>query len=170
MGKAEEIQEFVEQAFGKIFHAPFPENIKLSVLSEKEFRLLAPHPGTIGLSINRGKYGLLSEIFILNDTLGRVMLTLGHELGHVLTETLGDGKDEEAKAYAFSLEWMNVIKENNIAGLGDAIITENPAHNGLHDVGFAFVQEMLQKGKKAWEVYKDLVKGALSLKMRVECF
>ncbi len=161
VGKAEEVREFVETAFEKIFNLPFPNDIKISVLPNEEFRKWAPLPGVIGLSLNRKKEGLLNEIFILNDTLARVMLTIGHELGHVLTETLNNPHDEEAKAYAFSLEWMQVIKKNDIAGLGEAIVTERPAENGLHDVAFRFVERLLREGTKAWKVYQELVQGLL---------
>src|SRR3989338_4089818 len=98
-----------------MINEPFPVDIVLSVLDEKQFRAIAPHPGTVGLSINRKPHGLLSEIFVLNGSLGRVLLTIGHELGHALSLPLSSPHDEEAKAYAFSLAWMNVIKEHNIA-------------------------------------------------------
>lgn len=163
VGKAEDIQDFVEEAFMRIFNETFPQDIKISVLDKKEFSQIAPNSSTVGLSINRRKHGLISEIFVLNDTLGRVLLTFGHELGHVLTETLGNSHDEEAKAYAFSLAWMDVIKEHNIAGLGDAIVTESPAQNGLHDVSFSFVAKMMRQGKKAWEVYREVVSGSLAV-------
>lgn len=167
VGKAEEVREFVETAFEKIFQASFPDDIKISVLPMEEFRKLAPQPGVIGLSLNRKKEGLLNEIFILNDSLARVMLTIGHELGHVLTETLNNPHDEEAKAYAFSLEWMRIIKKNDIASLGDAIVTERPAENGLHNVAFSFVEKMLLTGKQAWNVYLELVKGFLNVEPEV---
>ncbi len=165
VGKAEEVRSFVEAAFERIFNVPFPHDIKISVLPLEEFRQLAPQPGVIGLSLNRTKQGLLNEIFILNDSLARVMLTIGHELGHVLTETLGNPHDEEAKAYAFSLEWMKVIKEYDIAGLGEAIVTERPAENGLHNVAFGFVEKMLKLGRKAWQIYIELIKGFLQVKV-----
>lgn len=163
VGKAEEVREFVETAFEKIFQASFPNDIKISILPAEEFRKLAPSPGVIGLSLNRKKEGLLNEIFILNDSLARVMLTIGHELGHVLTPTLDSPHDEEAKAYAFSLEWMSIIKKNDIAGLGDAFVTERPAENGLHNVAFSFVEKMLLAGKQAWNVYVELIKGLLRM-------
>ena len=163
IGQAEEIKEYVVDAFEKIFHTPFPQNICISVCNETEFRKIAPHPGTIGLSINRGKDGLISEIFVLNDSLARVMLTLGHELGHVLTNTLANPHDEEAKAYAFSLVWMNAIKEYNIAGLSDAIVTERPAENGLHNVAFRFVEKMLKKGMELSQLYMELVHRTVSV-------
>jgi len=163
IGRAEEIEEEIQQTFQKIFDQPIPEDIKISILNESEFRKLAPSPGVLGLSINRSEHGLLSEIFVLNDSLGRVMLTLGHELGHVLTPTLENSHDEEAKAYAFSLIWMKVIKDHNIANLGDTIILENPANNGLHDVAFSFVYKMLRE-REIEEIYGDLVNGELTMK------
>ncbi|MEK6951337.1 MAG: hypothetical protein AABX13_06465 [Nanoarchaeota archaeon] len=167
VGKAEEVREFVEVAFEKIFHDLFPDDIKISVLPAEEFRKLAPSIGVIGLSLNRKQQGLLNEIFILNDSLARVMLTIGHELGHVLTPTLNSPHDEEAKAYAFSLEWMKVIKEDDIAGLGDAFVTERPAENGLHNVAFEFVERMLNAGKRAWTIYRELIQGLVTVRIRV---
>lgn len=163
VGKAEEVKEFVEETFEKMFQQSFPDNIKISILEEKEFRKVAPSAGTIGLSLNRNKRGLISEIFILNDYLARVMLTIGHELGHVLTDSLENPVDEEAKAYAFSLAWMETIKEHDIAGLSEVIITENPAQNGLHNVAFSFVQKMKQNGKDSWNLYLELIQNISSV-------
>jgi len=157
VGKAEEIREYVEDVFQKMLNKEFPADIKISVLEEAAFHKIAPSPEVIGLSINRTKQGLLSEIFVKNDYLARIMLTVGHELGHVLTPTLDNAQDEEAKAYAFSLAWMKVIKEHDIAGLGDAIIFENPANNGLHDVAYNFVLKMMRDGQDCWKVYLDLI-------------
>ncbi len=164
VGNAEQIRPFVEETFFHLFHKSLPENIKISVCNEQEFRKIAPHPSTIGLSLNRGQQGLLSEIFVLNDTLPRVLLTLGHELGHVLTKTLDNAHDEEAKAYAFSLAWMNIIKEHNIANLADCIITESPANNGLHNIAFNFITTLLQTGKDAWNIYTDLLTKTITIK------
>lgn len=163
VGQAEEVRAFVEEAFEKMFNCPFPEDIKISVCDEKEFRILAPHPGTIGLSINRRTQGLLSEIFVLHGSLARVLLTVGHELGHVFTQTLNHAPDEEAKAYAFSMAWMEVIKEYDVAHLRNAFFSEMPAQNGLHDVAFAFVSRLLQQGQKAWTVWEMLVKEEVSV-------
>ncbi|MDP3640296.1 MAG: hypothetical protein Q8R53_03790 [Nanoarchaeota archaeon] len=163
VGKAEEIRPFIEEAFSKMFDEPFPVDIMLSVLDEKAFRKIAPHPGTMGLSINRKPHGLLSEIFVLNGSLGRVLLTIGHELGHALSLPLSSPHDEEAKAYAFSLAWMNIVKEHNIAGLQNAFINEQPAENGLHNVAFAFVQQLLQQEKTAEEIHSSLIHGEISV-------
>lgn len=166
VGKAEEVREYVEETFENIFHRPFPSDIKISVLDQENFRKIAPAANTIGLSINRSPFGLLSEIFILNDSLGRVMLTIGHELGHVLTPTLPNLHDEEAKAYAFSLLWMKIIKEKNIANLSAAIITECPAENGLHNVSFQFVQNLIFNGKEERELYLELAQKEIFVSNR----
>ena len=162
IGKAEEIKEHLKDAFELMFHSTFPHDIKISICNPSEFRALAPHPSTIGLSINRKKQGLISDIFVLNDSLARVMLTLGHELGHVLTPTLDNAHDEEAKAYAFSLAWMKIIQHHNIAGLGASFIQERPAENGLHNVAFKFVEKLIKAGRSSWEIYTALIQKLLS--------
>ncbi len=167
VGKAEEIKSHIEEAFEKIFKVKFPNDVKISVLKEKEFRKINSSPGVMGLSINRKKQGWLSEIFVLEGSLGRVMLTIGHELGHVLTESLNNKHDEEAKAYAFSLEWMRVIKENNIGDLGGAIVMDKPAENGLHNVAFGFVSNLIKSGKRAWEIYLSLIRKIISVESYV---
>lgn len=160
---AEEVKSFVEETFRLIFDREFPEDIKISVVDEHKFRILAPSPAVIGLSLNRSEHGLLSEIFVLHDSLNRVMLTIGHELGHVLTPPLENAHDEEAKAYAFSWLWMKTIKENNIADLGEIIVLNEPAENGLHDVAFKFVHNLIKEGKNTWEVYLQLVGKVISM-------
>ena len=59
VGKAEEIKDHVEEAFEKIFKTNFPNDVKLSVLKENEFRKINSSPGVMGLSINRKKQGWL---------------------------------------------------------------------------------------------------------------
>ncbi len=157
VGKAEEVKEFVEDTFSKIFDQPLPNDIKISILDEKDFFKITNNSSAVGLSINRSEQGLLSEIFVLNGTLGKVLLTLGHELGHVLSPTLSNPQMEEAKAYAFSFLWMDVIKEHNIANLQNVLVTEMPAHNGLHDVAFDFVMQQKATGKDDKEIYGELI-------------
>ncbi len=170
VGDAEQIRSYVEETFSLLFNSPLPENIKISICTESEFRKIAPHPSTIGLSLNRGEHGLLSEIFVLNDTLPRVLLTLGHELGHVLTKTLDNAHNEEAKAYAFSLAWMNTIKEHNIANLADCIITESPAQNGLHNIAFDLVARLLKQGQDAWRIYHELISKMITLSPQTDFY
>ena len=167
VGQAEEIKEHVEEAFFQLFHQNFPDDIKISVLEEKRFRKLTPHPNTVGLSLNRRKQGLMSEIFVRAGSIGEVMLTIGHELGHVLTQTLENPHDEEAKAFAFSRMWMENIQENNIANLGEAIILDHPAQNGLHNVAFEFVEHLRKMGKSALMIYQELIKKMISLSTNI---
>lgn len=156
---AKEIQPYIEETYYRLFQEPFPEDIKISVLNKEEFRKIAPHPSTIGVSFNRRQQGLLSEIFVLNDLLPRVLLTLGHELGHVLTPTLEDPIDEEGKAYSFSFIWMETIKEHNIANLQNSIVTENPATNGLHDKAFEYIMMFKRAGSSFTEIYNNFIKN-----------
>ena len=97
------------------------------------------------------------------DQLARLMLTIGHEIGHVNALPLGNAVDEEAKAFAFSMDWMNAVRQNNIGGLYEAI-SPNPAKNGLHNRAFDFVMRLIEQGMKAVEVYLGLVKGDISIK------
>lgn len=156
--EANQIRPHIEEAFTKIFNQSFPNDVAITILNKDEFRKIAPHPSTVGVSFNRKKHGLLSEIFVLNDTLGRVMLTLGHELGHVLTETLENPTLEEAKAYSFSFLWMEIIKKHNIANLGNSVILENPAENGLHDKAFEFVMKK-KKTRTYYQIYIELLRS-----------
>ncbi len=165
MGKAEDIKSFVEDAFVRLMGTAFPTDLRITLCTEQEFRTLAPHRGVIGLSFNRHKSGMVSEIFVLEGSLGRVLLTVGHEIGHVLSHSLTHKALEEAKAYAFSFAWMDVIKEHNIAGLGNALVTELPAVNGVHDKGFEVVVRGLKSGKRAWNVYEEIVANELEMLM-----
>ena len=159
VGEVKLIKSHITETFEKMFNKPFPCDIKISVLDKEKFSKVAPGSSTIGLSFNRREHGLLSEIFVLNGSLARVMLTIGHELGHVLTKTLSNAHDEEAKAFAFSIAWMRIIQDNNIADLGASFVLENPAQNGLHNVAFNFVQKLIKEGKVAWEIYLELITG-----------
>ena len=162
IGQAAEIRLLVEETFQKVMDFQLPEDFTITVLSEKEFRKLAP-VGVVGLSINRKDINAFSDIFILNDELDKVLLTVGHELGHILTKPLKDKRDEEAKAFAFSFAWMKAIKEHNIGELSSSLILDQPARNGLHDLAHNFVFNLLQKGKKALEIYLELIRGGLTL-------
>ncbi|MBR9691692.1 hypothetical protein GOV06_02805 [Candidatus Woesearchaeota archaeon] len=158
VGKANEIKEFVEETFFKLTGRDFPDDVVVRIVTDEEIKKM--HPGNVlGFALNRKHLGLVSEIFVKNDMLDRLMITLGHELGHVLTRRLSDNKDEEAKAFAFSLAWMKKIKEENIANLSTSIQLDAPAKNGLHDVALDFVLGLINKGREAFDVWKDIVKG-----------
>src|SRR3989338_3326615 len=133
-----EAKKFAAETFELMANKEFPCNISINVLPFDDFRLLhsafgAWNNGILGFSIN----GKKKQVFTRENHLDALMLVIGHEIGHVLTETLPNKHDEEAKAFAFSIEWAKTIKKHNIANLGLNIKGEldfQPARNGLHDV------------------------------------
>jgi hypothetical protein len=167
VGHSNEIKEFVEEAFQLTTGRSFPDDIQISVLGEEELKKVHEQiggkwsSGIQGFAINRKHLGLISEIFIKKGELDQLMLTLGHELGHVLSKKLGSILDEEAKAFAFSIEWMKTIKQHNIANLSTAIQLDRPANNGIHDKALDFVLDLISKGKQAINVYFELIRGEL---------
>ncbi len=161
-----EIMRFVNEAFELMTGKKLPENILINILPFGEFKALHSifgswSNGILGFSVNGNK-----KIFVRENHLDELLLVIGHEIGHVLTETLPNKHDEEAKAFAFSIEWANTIRKHDIAGLGINIREEidfKPARNGLHDVAFAFVDLMVKKGRKAMELHSDLAKRYVSV-------
>lgn len=172
IGSAKEVQEYVEQAFEATTDEKLPANMAIHVLDDAEFDKAhiandgIPSKSVQGFSINRNGKGV-NEIFVRANQLDSLMLTIGHEIGHVLTPSLPNEADEEAKAFAFSLAWMETIREKNIAGIASCI-APNPAQNGIHDVGFEFVQKLVKEGKTAVEAFKQLANGAVSVTKQVE--
>ncbi len=167
VGDAESIQNDIEAAFLATTGDELPRDIQITVLNDAEFRKAhAAHDGgssngVMGFSLNANGRGM-SKVFVRATALDHVMLTVGHEVGHVLTPTLRSEHDEEAKAFAFSLAWMNAIRKENIAGIGSHILPE-PAQNGLHDRAFAFVQSVLDTGVSAWEAFLQLASGIITI-------
>jgi len=162
-----EVRTIVEETFELMMKEKLPENISINILPFPEFKSLhsafgAWNNGILGFSINGNK----KSIFVRENHLDALLLVIGHEIGHVLTDTLPNKHDEEAKAFAFSIEWAKTIKENNVANLSLNIKDEidfNPARNGLHDVAFGFVDFIIKKGKQAIDVHRDLIRGYLSV-------
>lgn len=161
IGDAEEIQEYIEEAFLKTTDKQFPPDIQITVCPPQKFKKILNQPGVRGFSINRKQQGSTSEIFVLNDDLARVMLTVGHEIGHVISKPLNDKRLEEAKAFAFSKAWMKTIRQHNIADLKNAIILENPANNGIHDIAHQFINKF--KDKDPLKLYWEIVGGKHAL-------
>ncbi len=166
-----EIRSIAEETFELMMKVKLPESISINILPFEEFKSIhsrfgAWNNGILGFSLN----GTEKNIFVRENHLDALMLVVGHEIGHVLTETLPNKHDEEAKAFAFSIEWTHTIKKHNIANLGLSIkdkIDFQPARNGLHDIAFGFVDFMVKKGRKAIEVHDDLVKRYTSVFNRV---
>ncbi|MBW2965158.1 hypothetical protein KY363_06905, partial [Candidatus Woesearchaeota archaeon] len=144
VAEAADVQDIVVETFEKLTGQQFPDNIVVQVLSEEKMRKAHEQaggkwsPGIMGFAINRWPDN--SQVFVRQNHLDALMLTLGHEIGHVVSPTLPDAVDEEAKAFAFELAFAKTIIDNNIAGLaGNFEVDFMPAANGLHDRAFAFV-------------------------------
>lgn len=156
-----------EEVFELMVKEKLPSNISINVLPFDDFKALHSSFGSwsngiLGFSLN----GDDKKIFVRENRLDALMLVVGHEIGHVLTETLPNKHDEEAKAFAFSIEWAKTIKKHNVANLGLSIkddIDFQPARNGLHDVAFDFVDFMVKMGRNAIEIHGDLVRRYISL-------
>ncbi len=165
---ASEMKSFVEEAFEKLVNEKLPENIIIQLCSPEEMHRIHSsfgswNDGIMGFSLNGNSQGT-SHIFVRKGPLDKVMVILGHELGHVFTRTLENAQDEEAKAFAFCFAWVKTIKDHNIGNLGDAIDLEmTPAENNIHDVSFNFVQRKVAEGIKALELHWDLVRRYVSL-------
>ena len=163
----EQIKGFVGEAFEAMMKQKLPKDIFINILHFNEFKALhsgfgAWSNGILGFSIN----GQKKEIFARENNVDELMIVIGHEIGHVLTGTLPNRHDEEAKAFAFSIEWAKTIKKHNIANLKFSIKDEidlKPARNGLHDVAFAFVDFMVKRGRKAIDLHDDLIKSYASI-------
>ena len=167
----DEARRIAAEVFELMMKEKLPSNISINIMTFDEFKVLhsifgAWSNGILGFSIN----GDDKKIFVREKHLDALMLVIGHEIGHVLTETLPNKYDEEAKAFAFSIEWAKTIKEHNVANLKLNIKDEiefQPARNGLHDVAFSFVDFVVKKGRKAIELHNDLIKKYVSVFNRV---
>ena len=151
-----EIQEYVEDIFKKVTGNPFPRNIELNVLAEKEFLDMHSSNGdrsrnVLGFSLNRnhpGNNDSINQVFVKEADIAQVLIVMGHEIGHVLSQPLDDIKDEEAKAFAFEYAWVEAMIEYDFAGLRESLTTPVPADNGLHNIASDFVLDLINTGKK----------------------
>jgi hypothetical protein len=166
---AREVEDFVKDTFEKLTGKSFPADIVLWVCTEEN--LMKAHianggvwnPGIQGFALN-SRTGS-RRIFVKKNNLDALMLVIGHEIGHVLTEHLPDQLDEEAKAFAFEIAWVKTIIEHDIAGLKNCFnVNFTPAENGLHNIAFAFVQKITKRGKDAIDTYWELVRRTLRVK------
>lgn len=165
----EELMPFVEETFEKRTGAAFPRDILVHIANDTDFNAaFGPgcHDSIRGFCQNRFGRGV-SDVFVRQGDLAEVMVVLGHEIGHALTAPLKDQRDEEAKAFAFSLAWMDTIKEHNIGKLTEAF-HPRPATNGLHDVAFNFVISILKSGTDAITAFLNICTGTTSITHTLE--
>lgn len=162
---AEQVEPLVRQAFEKTAGKELPENIIIHILDEEEIRQRhESHNGiwnnaVLGFSLNTVPF---KYVFVKNAALDHVMAVVGHEIGHVLTPTLPNIHDEEAKAFAFEFAWVDAIIKNKIGNLENNFTLE-PAQNGLHDIAAQFVRKLIQSGKGVFDIYRELAKRIVSI-------
>jgi len=158
------VKELIAKTFKKITGEEFPATLHIIVCTKKQLKHHYKgewREGIQGFSINKQGHGT-NEVFILENCLDQLMLVTGHEIGHVMTPTVDDPRDEEAKAFAFEHLWIDTIIEHNIGGLSNAYHHE-PAKNGVHDVAFSFVRHLLSQGKEALKIFQDLALGKITV-------
>lgn len=138
---AHELEESIRTTFQLTMHEELPHDIIISVAPRD--RLLREHlsflnPGVMGISYHETR-----RIFVAAGPIDEVLLTIGHEIGHVLTEPAATPQQEEAKAFAFEAAWAETLWQHDIQGLRESINSKSflPAKNGIHDVGKAIVVE-----------------------------
>jgi hypothetical protein len=170
VGEAVEIEDFVREAFKLTLKEDFPDDISIKLCEKLELKKIHANVGGVwseginGFAINRKRSGQGCNIFVLKDELAKVMITLGHEIGHCLSNPLSNIHDEEAKAFAFELAWVETLHKHDIAELSSSLTTTIPARNGLHNVAFDFVRKIIRNGTGALEICAKLVSGELSIK------
>lgn len=170
VGSIGEIAHYIQQAFEAVTGSTLPNDVLMEIVTREELKHRHEKvggvwsPGIQGFSVNKQGFGN-SSIVVKENELDKLMITIGHEIGHIMTFTLNNQHDEEAKAFAFEMAWIDALVEHNIANLANSINPNPmPALNGLHDVAFMFVQkQMKQKGKKPLDIFGELSRGKLTI-------
>jgi hypothetical protein len=157
----------VKETFRITTGRDLPENIVIRVLEKEEMKAVHEQNGgqwsdsIQGFSINSIP---IKQVFVKSADLDKVMIVVGHEIGHVLTPSLPNAHDEEAKAFAFEFAWIEAIMKHNIGNLkANFTLDLKPANNGLHDVASNFVKTLLHVGKEAIDIYKEIVGRVVTL-------
>ena len=138
-----EVQKYIEETFEKLMGEELPP-FKIFVLPVEEFMQAharfgsAWSDGIMGFAVHATQ-----EIYIREGPLDEIMVTAGHEIGHLMSQRLPDIVDEESKAMAFERAWAKTIVEHNIAGLKNNIKIPKAANNGIHNVAQHVVEQKL---------------------------
>ncbi len=169
IGKGDDIKHYILDAFEATMGKQLPEDIVISVVTKDELHRKHQEfggeasDGLQGFAINR-KGVSHSMIFVRENELDQLLLTIGHEIGHCMSRTLPSKLDEEAKAFAFELAWMDALVKHDIARMGAAIdLDPRPANNGLHNVAFNFVKRLARQGKNAMHIFHDLITRTMTV-------
>ena len=160
---SEEVMELVEETFEKTTNQKLP-NFNIMVCEQDEF--VKEHnkrggkwsQGIVGFAVHSE-----NRIFVVENNLVELLLTIGHEIGHLMSSPLPNLVDEEAKAFAFSRAFAETIHREDIGGLKKNIRLTNPASNGIHDVADNFVIKLMEIGRSALEVFNLLISRSVSI-------
>jgi hypothetical protein len=163
IGASTQVIAIVHEIYEKLTRRRL-QNIIFTIANTQTLKKVYPnyHDSILGFAINSQGYGP-HQIYIKEDYLDSVLLTIGHEIGHVLSPSLPNNLNEEAKAFAFELAWAKLIKEENIANLGANIKIHAPAQNGLHNLALDFVLHQIQQGITELELFDRIASGELSV-------
>jgi len=169
IGKGDDIKHYILDAFEATMGEKLPDDLVISVVTKDE--LHRKHQefggetsnGLQGFAINRRGVSH-SMIFVCENELDQLLLTIGHEIGHCMSRTLPAKLDEEAKAFAFELAWMDALVKHDIARMGAAIdLDPRPANNGLHNAAFNFVKRLAKQGRNAMHIFRGLVTRTITM-------
>src|SRR3989344_6198664 len=102
----DQIRELIEEAFALMLSKKLPQNISINVCTKEELKQMHSRfgswsDGIQGFAINSKK---LKQIFVKNSHLDELMLTIGHEIGHVYTGALANPTTRLAKDFQFPWE------------------------------------------------------------------
>ena len=160
VGHASELTEHIKEAFFLTTGATLPQDVEITIDSRE--RLSQKNPAFLNASVAGLSMSGSREVFVASGKLDEVMLTVGHEIGHVIKPRARTAEEEEAKAFAFEAAWARAIFENDVAGLRSSIDSSalKPAENGLHDVAFNFVKNNSETDPL--ELFEDLSVGNVS--------
>ena len=159
IGQAAEAEQHIKEAFRKTTGHELPQDINITIAPREELvrkNMAFLNDSVAGLSIHSTR-----EIFAIAGNMDEVMLTIGHELGHVIKKPARTAEEEEAKAFAFEAAWAKTIFEEDIAGLKGSINAAalQPAQNGLHDTAFNFVKN---NSESALELFNKISNGEIT--------
>ncbi len=162
----EQVMALAREAFPIVTGRELPDDIKISICADEEFakklgaensEQVSQVSTTLGFALNRKGRGL-SEVFVRKSSLPQTMVTLGHELGHVITRQVGSRIDEEAKAFSFARAWVEGLRSLNRPEVSK-FLRSKPALNGVHNVAFDFVEEEIKGGMSALQLYIEVASG-----------
>ncbi len=172
VGDAMQVRREIEEAFLKTTGFKMPENIIIKFLDSKEMadkakKLNLSGGMLLGFAVNSYPDKL---VFVRKNPADVLFLTLGHEIGHVLTEQLSSVVDEEAKAYAFEFAWAKTLHKHNILGLRKSLNVNNiqPPANSRHNIAFEFVVDQVIQGKDPIKLFNELSNGKISVISRLD--